>query len=57
MRVADRSATEERGEDDFDMRDAIAMGLIQCIALVPGRLALRRDDRPRACSAGSTGSP
>jgi undecaprenyl-diphosphatase len=36
MRIADRSATEERGEEDFDMRDAIAMGLMQCIALVPG---------------------
>lgn len=36
MRFADRTATQNRTEDDFNMRDALAMGLTQCIALVPG---------------------
>jgi undecaprenyl-diphosphatase len=36
MLYADRRATEERGEEDFNMRDALAMGSLQCIALVPG---------------------
>jgi undecaprenyl-diphosphatase len=36
MLYADRRATQTRGEDDFTMRDGIAMGLMQCIALVPG---------------------
>lgn len=34
--LADRAATEERGEQDFRMSDAVAMGVTQCIALVPG---------------------
>jgi undecaprenyl-diphosphatase len=34
--LADRVATEERGEDDFAMPDALAMGVTQCIALIPG---------------------
>ena len=34
--LADRAATEERGEDDFRMSDGVAMGVVQCIALVPG---------------------
>jgi undecaprenyl-diphosphatase len=33
---ADEHATQERGEDDFNLRDAVTMGLFQCIALVPG---------------------
>ena len=36
MYAADRSATQERGERDFAMPDALAMGLTQCIALIPG---------------------
>ena len=34
--LADRAATEERHEEDFRMSDAVAMGLVQCVALVPG---------------------
>jgi undecaprenyl-diphosphatase len=34
--LADRAATEERGEEDFRMGDAVAMGVVQCIALIPG---------------------
>jgi undecaprenyl-diphosphatase len=34
--LADRAATEERGEADFRMSDGVAMGVIQCIALIPG---------------------
>jgi undecaprenyl-diphosphatase len=34
--LADRAATEERGEDEFDMPDALTMGVTQCIALIPG---------------------
>jgi undecaprenyl-diphosphatase len=36
MYYADRATTERRGEEDFDMRDALAMGFTQCVALVPG---------------------
>lgn len=36
MRRADHSATERRTEEDFNMSDAVVMGLTQCIALVPG---------------------
>ena len=36
MRYADQRATQVRGERDFNMRDAVAMGLTQCLALVPG---------------------
>jgi undecaprenyl-diphosphatase len=36
MWVADRTASQERGEDDFGMPDGLAMGITQCIALVPG---------------------
>ena len=36
MAVADRSATQRRTEADFDLRDAVVMGLVQCLALVPG---------------------
>ena len=36
MWVADRQASQERGERDFNMRDALVMGLVQCAALVPG---------------------
>ena len=34
--LADRSARQDRGEDDFGMPDGLAMGITQCIALVPG---------------------
>jgi undecaprenyl-diphosphatase len=36
MLFADRTATQRRTEEDFNMRDALAMGITQCIALVPG---------------------
>jgi undecaprenyl-diphosphatase len=36
MYAADRSATQRRTEDDFNMRDGLAMGITQCLALVPG---------------------
>ncbi len=36
MHTADRRATATRGEADFDMKDALVMGMTQCIALVPG---------------------
>lgn len=34
--VADRKATQKRGEKDLRLRDTIAIGLTQCIALIPG---------------------
>ena len=34
--AADRSATQRRTEEDFNLRDALTMGLVQCVALVPG---------------------
>jgi undecaprenyl-diphosphatase len=34
--LADRAATQQRGEDDFAMPDALAMGITQCVALIPG---------------------
>jgi undecaprenyl-diphosphatase len=36
MRYADMRATQVRGERDFNMRDAVVMGLTQCLALIPG---------------------
>jgi len=36
MYAADQAATQRRHERDFNMRDAIVMGLTQCIALIPG---------------------
>ncbi|MEZ5092665.1 undecaprenyl-diphosphate phosphatase [Nocardioides sp.] len=33
---AERQATQERGERELTLRDAIIVGLAQCIALVPG---------------------
>jgi undecaprenyl-diphosphatase len=36
MYLADRAATQARGEDEFGMRDSVFMGVIQCIALIPG---------------------
>jgi undecaprenyl-diphosphatase len=36
MLVADHRATQRRTEADFNLRDAVVMGLVQCIALVPG---------------------
>jgi undecaprenyl-diphosphatase len=36
MVYAERQATGERHEDDVNLRDALAIGLTQCVALVPG---------------------
>ncbi len=36
MIYAERVATQERGERDVTMTDSIVIGLVQCIALVPG---------------------
>ncbi len=36
MLYADRTGSQRRTEDDFGMRDAVVMGLTQCLALVPG---------------------
>jgi undecaprenyl-diphosphatase len=36
MYVADTRATQQRDEGDFGMRDSVAMGLTQCVALIPG---------------------
>ena len=56
MLVADRRATQARGEDDFNMRDADRHGADAVHRPDPGRLALRGDDRRRALRAASTGS-
>ena len=36
MVVAERRATQARGERDVTVRDTLVIGLVQCIALVPG---------------------
>jgi len=36
MVVAERRATQDRGERDVTVRDTLVIGLVQCIALVPG---------------------
>ncbi len=36
MVVAERVATQERGERDIRLRDALVIGVLQCVALVPG---------------------
>src|SRR3954453_4440853 len=36
MIYAERVATQERGEREVNMTDSIVIGLVQCIALVPG---------------------
>lgn len=36
MLYAERRGRQERGENELTMRDALVMGLVQCIALVPG---------------------
>src|SRR4051794_2190205 len=36
MYAADVSASQRRHEDDFTVRDGWAMGLVQCVALIPG---------------------
>ena len=36
MYAADRSARQSRGESEFNMRDSLAMGITQCVALIPG---------------------
>jgi undecaprenyl-diphosphatase len=34
--LAERRATQDRSEERMTMRDALVMGLVQCVALVPG---------------------
>ncbi len=36
MVAAERVATQRRGERDIGMRDALVVGVLQCVALVPG---------------------
>ncbi|MGN6781925.1 MAG: undecaprenyl-diphosphate phosphatase, partial [Marmoricola sp.] len=36
MVLAERWGRQRRGERDLSMRDAIVVGLVQCVALVPG---------------------
>jgi undecaprenyl-diphosphatase len=36
MVVAERRATQDRGERDMNLTDAVVVGLVQCVALVPG---------------------
>lgn len=36
MALAERSATQERGERDLTLRDVLVIGALQCVALVPG---------------------
>ncbi|MDR0482005.1 MAG: undecaprenyl-diphosphate phosphatase [Cellulomonadaceae bacterium] len=36
MWYAERIGTQRRGEDKLNMRDAVVIGLAQCIALIPG---------------------
>jgi undecaprenyl-diphosphatase len=36
MLLAERRATQARGEDSVTLRDALVIGLAQCVALVPG---------------------
>lgn len=36
MWVADRSATQERHEEDVTWRDTLVIGAVQCLALIPG---------------------
>src|SRR6476659_1759922 len=36
MVFAERRATQERGERDLTLRDALIVGLVQCVALIPG---------------------
>lgn len=36
MLYADLNGSQRRTEEDFNMRDAIVMGLTQCLALIPG---------------------
>ena len=36
MLFAEKRGTQARGEDGLTLRDALVMGLVQCVALVPG---------------------
>jgi undecaprenyl-diphosphatase len=36
MLLAERTGSQRRGEHDLTLRDAVVIGLVQCVALVPG---------------------
>lgn len=36
MLLAERRGTQSRGEEALTMRDALTMGIVQCLALIPG---------------------
>lgn len=36
MLLAERRATQTRGEEGLTLRDALVMGVVQCLALIPG---------------------
>jgi undecaprenyl-diphosphatase len=36
MAYADRHATQVRGEDDVTLKDTLVVGVVQCLALIPG---------------------
>jgi undecaprenyl-diphosphatase len=36
MLYAEKRGTRSRGEEEMTLRDALVMGLVQCVALVPG---------------------
>ena len=44
MYVAEGRGRQKYGEEDLTLKAALIIGLVQCAALVPGRLPLGRDD-------------
>jgi undecaprenyl-diphosphatase len=36
MWAAERSATQERSEKRLDLKDAVVVGIVQCVSLIPG---------------------
>ena len=48
MLLAEAVAKQDRGERDLNLTDALLIGFAQCLALIPGRLPVRRDDLGRA---------